>query len=200
VAQLRAAITLAAARPGADAPSEEFVADLQRRLAAGSASAPAPTAAIVGPARRRFVLVGSVAAGAAAIGAVADHLLTRPERASEDEAAAAPTLTPNVGAWRGVVAAADLPEGGVHGFELGSVAGFVSRDSSGLRAVSGVCTHLACRLNLNPVSRQLDCPCHDTSFALDGELIRYQLRVPPPPLPHLSVRERDGTIEVFGPL
>jgi Rieske Fe-S protein len=109
-------------------------------------------------------------------------------------------LEPNVGAWRSIGASADLAPGGVQGFDLGSVVGFVTRDAAGVRAVSGICTHLGCRLNLDNATRQLDCPCHNTSFAVDGTLLHYQLAKPPAPLPQLQVRERDGTIEVYVPV
>ena len=201
VAQLRAAITLRAARPGAGAPREEFVTGLHRRLAeeiardeaSGAEGAPAGRPA-VDRTRRRLVQGASIAAGAAAIGAGVDHVLSRPSDTGGDE-----TLRPNTGEWRTVVASADLPEGGVHAFDLGTVIGFVVRNEGQLGAVSGVCTHLGCRLALNAPARRLDCPCHNASFALGGQLLDYQLAVPPRPLPHLQVREADGTVQIFAP-
>jgi len=201
-AQLRAAITLRAARPGAGAPREEFVTGLHRRLAeeiarddanrdAGAAAAPPPR---VDRTRRRLVQGASIAAGAAAVGAGVDHVLSRPADTGGDE-----TLRPNTGQWHPVVASADLPEGGVHPFDLGTVIGFVARSDGQLGAVSGVCTHLGCRLALNAAARRLDCPCHNASFALGGQLLHYQLAVAPRPLPHLQVREVDGTVQVFAP-
>jgi Rieske Fe-S protein len=87
----------------------------------------------------------------------------------------------------------------VHGFDLGSVIGFVAREHGQLGAVSGVCTHLGCRLALNAAARRLDCPCHNASFALSGQLLHYQLAYPPRPLPHLPVREVDGRVEIYAP-
>jgi nitrite reductase/ring-hydroxylating ferredoxin subunit len=206
-AELRAAITLAAARPDADEPRAEFVHELHRKLAAQAGpSAPADAPPIaepiplrLGPTRRRVLVAGGIAAGAAAVGAVGDHLISaQPERTSE--AAGPSTLEPNVGAWQTVAETSDLDVGGVRRFDLGSVVGFVSRDAAGLRAVSGICTHQGCRLNLDPGNRELDCPCHNTSFAVDGTLVRHQLYTPPPPLPHLQVREQDGRIEVYVPV
>ena len=84
-------------------------------------------------------------------------------------------------------------------FDLGTVVGFVSRTGGALRAVSGVCTHLGCRLALDAPARALNCPWHRASFAIDGELLRYQLRVPPPALPQLEVRETDGAVQIFAP-
>jgi cytochrome b6-f complex iron-sulfur subunit len=202
--ELRAAITLRSAQPGSGAPREEFVADLHQRLADQLAGKhPTEDAQPVRPARvdttrRRLVAASSLAAAAAAVGAVADHVLTT--RTPAPGGVAGPqTLVPNTGQWRTVAASADLTEGGVQGFDLGTVVGFVSRTGGALRAVSGVCTHLGCRLALDPPARQLDCPCHRTSFALDGELLRHQLRVPPPALPQLEVRETDGAVQIYAP-
>jgi nitrite reductase/ring-hydroxylating ferredoxin subunit len=201
-AQLRAAIALRAARPGAGAPREEFVTGLHRRLAEElarddadrNAPPPTPRPAAVDRTRRRLVQGASIAASAAAIGAGVDHVLSRPAETGGDA-----TLTPNTGQWRTVAASADLPEGGVHAFDLGTVIGFVARTGGQLGAVSGVCTHLGCRLALNAAARRLDCPCHNASFALGGQLLHYQLAVAPRPLPHLQVREVDGTVQVFAP-
>jgi nitrite reductase/ring-hydroxylating ferredoxin subunit len=200
IAALRAAITLAAARPGADAPRSDFVAELHRKLAedANQVVPPAPRAA--GPTRRRVLITGSVAAGAATIGGGLDHVLTSRQNGPGGVISAAPTLEPNVGTWRGIGASADLAQGGVQRFDLGSVVGFVTRDSAGVRGVSGICTHLGCRLNLDNATRQLDCPCHNTSFAVTGALLHYQLAKPPAPLPQIEVREKDGQIEVYVPV
>ena len=206
VGPLRAAITLRAAQPGSAAPREQFVTDLHRRLAAELAREqtdsnvrPLPRS---GPAvddtRRRLVAAGSIAVAAAAVGAVVDHAVTSrgpaPGGAGEEQ-----TLVPNTGAWRTVSASADLAEGGVQGFDLGTVIGFVARTGGALRAVSGVCTHLGCRLALDAAARRLNCPCHTTSFALNGQLLRHQLPVPPPALPQLEVRETDGVVQIYAP-
>jgi nitrite reductase/ring-hydroxylating ferredoxin subunit len=195
-AELRTAVLLRAARPGGGAASEEFVAGLHRRLARELGEpAPAP-----GGNRRRFIQVSSAAAVAAAAGAGVEYLVT-----SEAEPAAAPqppeetTLRPENGRWRAVVAAHDLPEGGVLPFDFGAVAGFVHRSGGQVQAVSATCTHLGCRLNLDAPARRLNCPCHRTSFAVDGVVLVHQLPVTPAPLPHLVVREAGGVVEVLVP-
>ncbi|MEV5712964.1 Rieske (2Fe-2S) protein [Amycolatopsis mediterranei] len=194
-AELRTAVLLRAARPGAGAASEEFVTGLHRRLAQELGEpAPAP-----GGTRRRFIQVSSAAAVAAAAGAGVEYLVT-----SDAQQAAAPpppeeTLRPEDGEWRAVVAAHDLPEGGVLPFDFGAVAGFVQRSGGQVRAVSATCTHLGCRLNLDAPARRLNCPCHRTSFAVDGVVLTHQLPVTPPPLPHLVVREAGGVVEVLVP-
>jgi nitrite reductase/ring-hydroxylating ferredoxin subunit len=96
-----------------------------------------------------------------------------------------------------VAASAELPDGAVHAFDLGAVVGFVQRTAGVVRTVSGTCTHQGCRLLLDTASRQLDCPCHTTVFALFGELVQHQLPVPPAPLPGIAAREQDGAVQVY---
>ncbi|KAA2250125.1 Rieske 2Fe-2S domain-containing protein [Solihabitans fulvus] len=155
-------------------------------------------AAGAAPTRRRFVRVAAaVAAGSAGLGVGLGRLLgVRPDA---PPVVAEPTLQPNAGEWRAVVASKDLPEGGVRPFELGAVVGFVERTGGQLRGVSGVCTHLGCRLALDAPSRELNCPCHRASFAVSGEVLRHQLPIALPALPRLLVRESDGVVQVFVP-
>jgi cytochrome b6-f complex iron-sulfur subunit len=190
-AELRTAVLLRAARPGAGAASEEFVAGLHRRLAQ-ELGEPAPGRS---GNRRRFIQVSSAAAVAAATGAGVEYLVSSgAEPAAQEE-----TLRPENGEWRAVVAAHDLPEGGVLPFDFGAVAGFVQRSGGEVRGVSATCTHLGCRLNLDAPARRLNCPCHRTSFGVDGVVLTHQLPVTPPPLPHLVVREAGGMVEVLVP-
>ncbi|MEV6639275.1 Rieske (2Fe-2S) protein [Amycolatopsis sp. NPDC051371] len=190
-AELRTAVLLRAARPGAGAASEEFVAGLHRRLAQ-ELGEPAPGRS---GNRRRFIQVSSAAAVAAAAGAGVEYLVSSgAEPAAQEE-----TLRPENGEWRAVVAAHDLPEGRVLPFDLGAVAGFVQRSGGEVRGVSATCTHLGCRLNLDAPARRLNCPCHRTSFGVDGVVLTHQLPVTPPPLPHLVVREAGGVVEVLVP-
>ena len=101
------------------------------------------------------------------------------------------------GTWQTVVASDDLPDGGVHEFDLDTVAGFVRRSPDGLRAVSSTCTHLGCRLQLQ--AEELICPCHRAIFALDGDVVHYDLPLDLPPLPHFEVREQDGAVQILAP-
>ena len=202
-AQMRAAITLRAGRTGSGAPSEEFVTDLHRRLAtelaADQTTQTDQPAVPIRQTRRRVIQFGSVAAAAAAIGGVVDHTLIAGTSASGSATPADATLMPTTGAWTVVAATAEVPDGVVRPFEVGGVAGFVHRSGGQLSAVSGTCTHQGCRLRLDVPAHRLQCPCHNTAFAVTGELVTYALPVPPRPLPHLMVREIDGTIEVYAP-
>jgi cytochrome b6-f complex iron-sulfur subunit len=126
-------------------------------------------------------------------------VLTEPGAAEPGTGPAADTLTPIRGDWRTVAASDELPEGAVRAFDLGAVVGFVRRTEGVVRAVSGTCTHQGCRLLLDTASRQLDCPCHTTVFALSGELVEHQLPAPPAPLPGIAARELDGAVQVYTP-
>lgn len=106
---------------------------------------------------------------------------------------------PDNGEWRGVVAVKDLPEGGVRAFDAGTLVGFVHRSNGEVRAVSGVCTHLGCKLALDGPARQLNCPCHSAAFAVDGAVLHHRLPIPLAPLPKVMVRESEGVVQVFVP-
>ncbi|WP_279581276.1 Rieske (2Fe-2S) protein [Fodinicola feengrottensis] len=197
-AYVRTAIELRAAGSADAGPSEDFVESLHDRLSKAMAEpdpVPAPAAKT---GRRRFVQAAAVAAGSAVVGAGAEFVLTRPPTLA-DAPIAAQTLTPNVGEWRTVAGSHEIGDGGVKPFDLGVVTGFVERTSGKLRAVSGVCTHLGCRLVLDNAQKQLNCPCHRASFAVTGEVLRHQLPITLPPLPRLAVREIDGLVQVFAP-
>jgi Rieske Fe-S protein len=193
-AQIRTAIDMQAAKPGADAPRPEFLADLQRRLAdqhaASGAAAPPSTT-------RRQVIVGTSAAAAAAVAAVSVDRLVTP--GGTKDTGADGELTPNAGRWQKVAASSDVPDGAMHPFDLGSVIGFVRRVNGKPEAVSGVCTHQGCRLWFDAPDDRLRCPCHSTSFAPTGQVLTHQLPIAPKPLPALQVREVNGVIEVLAP-
>jgi nitrite reductase/ring-hydroxylating ferredoxin subunit len=197
--QMKTAIELRAARLGSDAPREEFVTDLHRRLAAEMAEdQPAVSHPRWAPRRREVVIGGSVAAASAAAGLVVGRNLLAPT-VTQQAAPVQGELEPNAGTWRAVGASADLPDGGALAFDLGSVNGFVHRNDAKLEAVSGVCTHQGCKLWLDAPESRLRCPCHSTSFSLEGTNVTHQLPVAPPPLPRFRVREIDGVIQVFAP-
>jgi len=195
--QIRTAIDLQAAKPGADAPRPEFLADLHRRLANELDDA-TPQTSSPPSATRRQVIVGTSAAAAAAVAAVAVDRLVVGENAAQ-ETSGDGELTPNGGTWQRVAASSDVPDGAMHPFDLGSVIGFVRRVNGKPEAVSGVCTHQGCRLWFDAPDDRLRCPCHSTSFAPTGVVLTHQLPIAPKPLPTLQVREVNGVIEVLAP-
>jgi cytochrome b6-f complex iron-sulfur subunit len=197
--QIRTAIDLQAARPAADTPRPEFLADLQSRLAAQMGEdSPAAEVRRLPNATRRQVVVGTSAAAAAAVAAVAvDRLVIRNDDAP---ATARSELTPNDGSWQNVGTSAEVADdGSMHSFEVGSVIGFVRRVDGKPEAISGVCTHQGCKLWFDKPDDRLRCPCHSTSFSPEGQVLTHQLSISPAPLPKLEVREADGVIQVFAP-
>ncbi|RSM45772.1 Rieske (2Fe-2S) protein [Amycolatopsis balhimycina DSM 5908] len=190
VAQMRAAIELQAVRLGAaDAhPPAGFLARLERELAAELTTPATPLDRRA--TRRRVVRTAGIAAASLAAGVGIDRLVRGP-------AAAPPEQEP--GEWRTVAASKDVPEGGLREFELDTVTGFVQRTPDGLQAVSSTCTHLGCRLRLANPERRLVCPCHGATFALTGEIVRYDLPVEIPPLPVFEARDQDGDIQIYTP-
>lgn len=201
--EMKAAIELRAARTGSDSPREEFITDLHRRLAEQMGDGPQADHRSWGPSgtRRQIVIGTGLVAASAATGIVVGRNLLAPSGPPAKEAST-PTqgvLEPNAGAWHTVGASADLPKGGALAFDLGSVNGFVHRNDAQLEAVSGICTHQGCKLWLDAPESRLRCPCHSTSFSLEGQTMTHQLPTAPPPLPMFEVREINGTIQVFAP-
>ncbi len=193
-AQLRTAIELVAARPGADTPSPEFVGTLKARLAQQmSGETPPPRRTI--SSTRRQVIIGTAAAATAAVASVSVDRLLSPVAEQGDGGELAPTD----GAWRAVADSSALTEGSVHAFDLGSVKGFVRRVNGAVSAVSGICTHQGCALWFDQGADRLRCPCHLTSFSPAGQVVSHALPIAPKPLPHFDVRERDGVVEVLAP-
>jgi cytochrome b6-f complex iron-sulfur subunit len=199
--QVRTAIDLRAARLGADAPRQEFLSDLYRRLAGQMHDAPSGASTGTSSTTRRQVMVGASAAVATAVAAVeADRLSVRGKRpASDDTTPSEGDMTPSSGSWQPVAASSDVPEGAMHPFEHDSLVGFVRRVDGRPEAVSGICTHQGCRLWFDQPDNRLRCPCHSTSFSPTGQVLAYQLPFSPAPLPRLQVREVNGAIEVFAP-
>ena len=198
-AQIRTAIDVNATREGADEPRPDFLKDLHRRLAEQMDDE--PPVRQLSPnwlsANRRQVIVGTSAAATAAVVAVSvDRLFGA---GKSDDVEVAQDLVPTEGAWQRVAASADVREGAMHPFDLGSVVGFVRRVDGRAEGVSGICTHQGCKLWFDAPDDRLRCPCHSTSFSKEGQVLTHQLPISPKPLPTLEVREVDGAIEVFAP-
>lgn len=204
--EMTTALELRAAGLTDESPGADFVADLHQRLA-GAAGDPDrhPSAPTTGTqdiasrfaARRRQVVLGSgLAAASAAAGLVVGRALTA-ENPHHEASPSQGLLEPNSGTWHVVAVSADLADGKALAFNVGSIQGFVHRTGGRVEAVSGICTHQGCTLWLDTV--QLRCPCHSTSFSLEGMTLTHQLPIAPPPLPKFQVREVGGAIEVFAP-
>jgi nitrite reductase/ring-hydroxylating ferredoxin subunit len=193
-AQIRTAIQLRAARTASGAPSEHFLTELHRRLAARTPGGRETPEQLTGPhATRRQVVVGALAGGG---GIVAGAVSARVDFDGHSRADR-PWMQPSGGSWQVVAASADVPVGVMYPFDVGSVVGFVRRVDGQPEAISGVCTHQGCRLWFDQPLYRLRCPCHSTSFSPTGQVLGHPLPIAPDPLPRLQVRELDGSVEVF---
>jgi cytochrome b6-f complex iron-sulfur subunit len=47
---------------------------------------------------------------------------------------------------------------------------FIMRKGNSFRAVSAICTHLGCTVNLSPDSKSFACPCHGSHFNTQGQV------------------------------
>lgn len=77
--------------------------------------------------------------------------------------------------------------------EVGTV--YVRRKpgGEGLQAFSTVCPHLGCRVDYQPSRKQFVCPCHDSAFAMDGQV---ESGPSPRGMDTLVTRVVDGKVEV----
>jgi cytochrome b6-f complex iron-sulfur subunit len=208
LAVLRTSIDLMAAAPDAAGPRPAFVEQLRGRLSEqerDEQSAEAPRPAWRPSPRRRFLAASALtAAGAAAgaagtVGVVADRLWA--SDSTGGDSAPQTEISPTYGVWHTVVDSAQLPEGAVLPFDLGAVTGFLRRVSGRTQAVSGICTHQGCRLDLTDTRDALSCPCHGATFTLAGANLTHPLQTGQvlPPLPRLPVREVNGQIQIYAP-
>jgi cytochrome b6-f complex iron-sulfur subunit len=70
----------------------------------------------------------------------------------------------------------------------------VRNREGGFFAETAVCTHLGCITKWNPEADQIQCPCHGSKFARDGNVVHGPA---PRPLPHFALRLMpDGTLLV----
>ena len=101
-------------------------------------------------------------------------------------------LTPSRAPARRVlrVERATLPSEGAVVFREARVA--VMRRDGAVFALDLACTHLGCTVNVTP--RQLICPCHGSTFALDGTALTGPATRP---LARLEVREDGDHLEVL---
>jgi Rieske Fe-S protein len=78
-----------------------------------------------------------------------------------------------------------------------SVDAVIINDAGSITAVSGVCTHLGCKLQPDDANRKLNCPCHQTAFGWTGKVLYYRLKSAPANLPNIPSRVNDGQVELY---
>ena len=96
-----------------------------------------------------------------------------------------------------MAAVTQLPEGHAIAVSTGSVDAVVINDGGAISAVSGVCTHLGCRLQPDEAAPKLNCPCHQTAFSWSGKVLYYRLKTAPANLPAIRSRVNGGQIELL---
>lgn len=66
-------------------------------------------------------------------------------------------------------------------------------DDSQVLAYNAECPHLGCKIGFNPEKDRFGCPCHDSSFGLDGKVLGGPA---PRGMDELQTRVTDGQVEV----
>jgi Rieske Fe-S protein len=185
------AITLRAAGPGADQLDEQFVIRLRRLLATEVADVPAASKLA-----RRTLLVAASVAIAGLTATVAGRTIAAQQRRVSPSGRPRADLMPDNGQWTAVTAESEFT-GSVYRFTSPSAVGFIVERGAAILAVSGICTHRGCLLQLDGAAGRLNCPCHRAAFSLDGTLISSDIRPAPDPLPQIATRRRHGQIELL---
>jgi cytochrome b6-f complex iron-sulfur subunit len=184
---LATAIELQNASPSAGLPDPQFVESLRQRIASETQGEVPRSPRL---SRRALLASGGLAAATAAAGLLVGERLTSPSTAQRE-------LVPDGSAWTAVALLSDLPDGTARTFDTGAVRGVVVNRGGAIAALSGVCTHLGCVLQLNAAARRLDCPCHRAAFSFDGNVLFKHMPDSLPPLPLMESRIRNGQIEVL---
>jgi cytochrome b6-f complex iron-sulfur subunit len=161
-------------------PDPAFVEQLRRRMRAAddgiaAVQVPPPVRPDAMPAgqqrwrvsRRQVLQAGFGAAAGLAVGVIGAALGQRPE---DEPTGWQGDLVAGEGYWADVARLQDVPVGTAMRFSTVAFDGFVVNDDGEIRALSSVCTHMACTLQFRPDWRDLRCPCHGASFNLRGEL------------------------------
>jgi nitrite reductase/ring-hydroxylating ferredoxin subunit len=103
------------------------------------------------------------------------------------------------GRWYPVATLSDLPDGAIRPFRAGAVQGFLIHRDGRLWALSRVCTHMGCTLQIKRAEGVFACPCHGAEFDFQGTIHNAQeYGQILPPLPRIKTRVNRETVEVFG--
>ena len=194
VEAMTAAAGLVSARVGADLPDKAALDRIHEKLSRALDENPARDQRV---SRRAWMRTFGTAAAAVIVGVALDEVVTAQNKLGPSGGGAAQTLTPDKGAWRSVAAVTQLPAGHAMTVSTASIDAVVINDGGAISAVSGVCTHLGCRLQPDDASRKLNCPCHQTAFSWSGKVLYYRLKAAPANLPTIPSRIKDGQIELF---
>jgi cytochrome b6-f complex iron-sulfur subunit len=195
---MAAAAGLAAARVGTDLPDKAALDRIHRRLSETLDESPAVERKF---SRRDWLRTAGTAAAAVVIGVALDKVVTNQQQpggpGGPSTAPGSATLLPDGGSWRPVAALTDVPVGHAIPVSTASVDAILVNDGGNITAVSGVCTHLGCKLQPDDANRKLNCPCHQTAFSWSGKVLYYRLKAEPANLPLIQSRVNNGAIELY---
>src|ERR1700686_695991 len=195
VEAMTAAAGLVAARVGADLPDKAALDRIHSKLAAALDESPALDRHVT---RRVLLRTFGTAAAAMVIGVGLDEVVTRQGKAPVEVGGGGSTvLMPDSGAWKPVASVTQLPAGHAMTVSTGAIDAVIVNDGGAISAVSGICTHLGCKLHPDDPGRKLDCPCHQTAFGWSGKVLYYRLKVEPANLPQIPSRVNGDQIELF---
>ena len=191
---MKVAASLVSARTGADLPDKAALDRIHSKLSAALDESPTVERRFT---RRVMLRTFGTAAAAVVVGVALDEVVTRQGKSPETGGSQSTVLMPDAGAWRPVAAVTQLPAGHAITVSTGSVDAVIVNDGGAISAVSGVCTHLGCKLQPDEASQKLNCPCHQTAFGFSGKVLYYRLKTAPANLPQIPSRVNDGQIELF---
>jgi cytochrome b6-f complex iron-sulfur subunit len=192
---MTAAAGMVSARVGADLPDKAALDRIHSRLAAALDEGPALERHFT---RRVLLRTFGTAAAAMVIGVGLDEVVTRQGKSPAESGGGGSTvLMPDAGAWRPVASVTQLPAGHAMTVSTGAIDAVIVNDGGAISAVSGICTHLGCKLQPDDAGRKLDCPCHQTAFGFSGKVLFYRLKSAPPNLPQIPSRVNGDQIELF---
>jgi len=189
---MTAAAGLAAGRVGADVPDRAALDRIHQRLAEALDESPTLERRF---SRRAWLRTAGAAAAAVVVGVGLDELVRNQQ--GDGGAGGAATLLPDNGSWRPVAAVTDVPSGHAMAVSTASLDAVIVNDGGTITAVSGVCTHLGCKLQPDEANRKLNCPCHQTAFSWSGKVLYYRLKTAPANLPEIPSRVNNGQIELY---
>ena len=189
---MTAAAGLSAARVGADVPDQAALDRIYQRLAE---TLDENTVVDRRLSRRAWLRTAGAAAAAVVVGVGLDEVVRN--RQESGGAGGSATLLPDSGSWRPVAAVNEIPTGHAMQVSTASLDAVIINDAGTITAVSGVCTHLGCKLQPDDANRKLNCPCHQTAFSWSGKVLYYRLKAAPANLPQIPSRVNNGQVELY---
>jgi cytochrome b6-f complex iron-sulfur subunit len=189
---MTAAAGLSAARVGADVPDKAALDRIHQHLAEALNESPAVDRRL---SRRAWLRTAGAAAAAVVVGVGLDQVVRN--RQESVGAGGSAMLLPDNGSWRPVAAVSEIPTGHAMQVSTASLDAVIINDGGMISAVSGVCTHLGCKLQPDDANRKLNCPCHQTAFGWSGKVLYYRLQAAPANLPKIPSRVNNGQVELY---